>query len=256
MIKKKLITSSRDKNLLIFLVTLIGMFLVYKYLVTPAFLKGQALASQADSAAHELETAEAAVASLPENRATDARTFEGLTEKYKVFFYEINQGRILYHLDSIMSAAGIPVISYTQTPTTVEAIPVHVSEYTSLSYPLLSDAAAMNDRLTPGAQKPADRGQSVASGTEIPQDALPVTHIEFSFAGTGYENVLAFLGQLDTTGRSVIVEGITLSKAAEGGMLEGDISLSVYALPKLDPDQASDLAFRPVIVPGKANPFQ
>ncbi len=254
--KKTLITSSRDKNLLIFLATLVVLFLIYNYLISPALVKSQELTGQADLVRQELETAQAAVTGLPENRDTDARTFEELTEKYKAFFYEINQERILYQLDTMMTGAGIPVISYRQTPTTVESIPVHQSEYSPLTYPLLSEAAAMNDQLKPGKEGDSDGGGTGSSDKEIAEDALPMTHINVSFSNTGYENVLNFLNRVDAMERAVIIDGITISKIEEGEGLEGDISLSVYALPKLDPNEASDMVFRPVIAPGKANPFQ
>lgn len=262
--KSKIITSSRDKSLLVFLVTLILIFLLYRYGIEPAWSQGTQLVLEAEQVESRLTTAQEAVTSLPQNRETDARTYEELNEKYKPFFYEINQERILHRLDTLIATAGMNVTSYNQTEMALETVPVYGSLEDSVTYPILRDAATMNDTLLPNTETQNSEGggsgtsnsSAGTSASESAEDAIPATHISLGFSGAGYGNILSFLRQIEAAERAVILEGINLSKDEEGTTLNGTISLGLYAMPKLNPDESADLMFRPVLPSGKANPFQ
>ncbi|GAB1476744.1 hypothetical protein MASR2M70_15800 [Bacillota bacterium] len=265
---KKLTASSKDKKLLLILATLVASFLVYQYWINPTWEKTKELSIETAVVDNQLETARLAISELSANRELNKNTKAELMEKYKVFFYDIKQERLMYYLDDLAIKSGLKLTSYDQSTVSLEAIPQYRQAYSGLSYPILEDAAVINDELTVGtgdgsagqddmsAEEAAD-GQKL----EIFPDSIPVVHIELSFTGAAYENIINFLKLVERAKRSVIIDSINILRETEGEEgagrgLEGSISLSAYSLPKLDPFEAGDLLFSPRYPTGKTGLFQ
>ncbi len=247
--------NSRDKNLLIFLAAVVAVFVIYYFIISPAWAKGSELSIEAKLAENQLVNAQNAVEQLPENRIKYSEQLQEITEKYKAFFYEINQERILYKLATLITNAGIPVISYTQTRPTVETIPVFQSKYQPLTYPILEDALILNDELLTKVAS-QNNNKSSSNSKEASSDAAAFTQITISFSEASYESVVSFLKQVETMDRAIVVQNINLMKNVEGTTLKGEIVLNLYSLAKPDKAENNDLIFEPTLPSGKANPFK
>jgi hypothetical protein len=263
---KKFVTDSRDKKLLYILGTVIAAFLVYQYGISPAWENYNSISIETDIINQQLAEAHLAIGSLAENKDLYNTTFKELTEKYKPFFYEINQESIIYYIDTLIANAGLKVESYGQSPTALETIPVYGGSRDILSYPLLDEGALINPRLIEkggnnGANVTAENGQGQED--EVFDDSIPATQITLNFSQATYENITGFLHQVESKDRAIIVDGISIAKTktrdggeAGAGNLSGSISLRIYSLPKLDSAESNDLVFQPVLPMEKTNPFQ
>lgn len=260
---KKFVSGSKDKKLLIFLATLILVFLIYQYGISPALETAKEVSLESMILNGQLSSAHEAIAKLSQNKAENKEILNELTDKYKSFFYDINQERLMYYIDGLAAKAGFKITSYNQSRAGLETIPVYPNAAIGLDYPLIRDAAIVNDELKVGDWDGRELQENeLGDGGEegVFDDSLPITHIRLSFSGVNYENVINFLKEIEGADRSIVVEAMNIyrSKNAEGvetTSLEGSISLNVYSLPKLDPQEGTDLQFNPVLPTGKTNPF-
>ena len=64
------------------------------------------------------------VSTLPELETHEAEKKSELINKYAPFFYELNQERILYKLDSLFQDSGLTVTKYEQNEPVIQSIAV------------------------------------------------------------------------------------------------------------------------------------
>src|SRR5665647_2041551 len=141
------VTRTRDKNLLILLGIIVVIFVIYYFLMSPALDKSSQLKLEQELVYAELVTMQTTVEQLPANRKKASEDLVAITEKYKQFFYEIRQERILYKLDTLIDNTNIPVNAYTQTKPVAKAIEAPDVVYVPLTYLLLEQAAVVNEKL-------------------------------------------------------------------------------------------------------------
>ena len=261
--KNTLVTSQRDMMLLMILAVAILVFVAYYFIISPALDKGEVLSLEAQTVNTQFEDAKALVKNYPTLRLEESQKKTLLTEKYKQFFYDLNQERILYKLDTLMAGAGFAVTSYTSTPTIAAQILFPAPVYYNISYPLLDLASRANPSLIPLEASSASQitqttaqsspGNNPDGSPAAPVDAIGTTDISLGFAAATYESTMAFLKAVENMDKSVIVKSVTFIKAEVG--IEGQIILSLYTLPKVDDTDKDLLKFSPVIPRGKANPF-
>ncbi len=275
--KQTLVTNQRDKNLLIVLAIAIVIFLSYYFIIDPALQKGSLLSQEVGNTETELTRVTELIAQFPTLKQEELKQKSLLVDKYKVFFCDLNQERILYKLDSLIVGSGFSVATYTPTPAVAAPITFPAPQFTPMTYPLLDLASKSNLSLIPsqaaqsGSPQPAataatDNTQPVdpaaeqpaaeqpaADTTQIATEAIPTTDITLTFSQTSFEATMAFVKSLENMDKSVIVRNVDITKV--GTAIDGQVVLSMYALPKLDDSDKDLLKFLPVIPQGKANPF-
>jgi hypothetical protein len=234
-------------------------YISYHFVIDPALQNGELLNQQISDAEVELARSNDVVANYPALKIEEQNKKQQLIDKYKMFFYDLNQERILYKLDTLIVSTGFTVTNYTPTPVAAVLNTVPVPQYTPVTYPLLDLASKTNPGLIP--QKAASSNTEPTLPVETPpaegegpaSESIPVTDITLGFEQTNYGAAMAFLKSLENMDKSVIIKNVSISKVEAG--IDGQIILSVYALPQLDDSQKDLLKFLPVIPVGKANPF-
>jgi len=254
MSKKTLVTNQRDKNLLILLAVAIVIYICYYFIINPALIMGDELSLQADGVKAELTRSNELVAQYPSLILEENKQKLLLVEKYKMFFYDLNQERILYKLDSLIAGAGFAVTTYSTAPLTASPILYPAPQYIPVTYPLLELASKANPSLIPQAATQVELAPAVTEDvTQAPADAIGTSDITLGFSAATYEAAMTFLKSLEDMDKSVIVRNISIAKAETG--ISGQIILSFYTLPKVDESGKDELKFLPIIPLGKANPF-
>lgn len=244
--KQTLVSNRRDQNLLILLIVVIIGYLLYAYVMTPQLEKSVLLKDALYNAETQLADAVDVTERYSQMQKEESQLRETISEKYSMFFYDINQERILYRLDTLMINAGLPVERYANSGTAVAAISFVNPAYEPLSYPMQDLAAVVNPSVIP--EPPVPVGQE---GGEV----IPTTDITIDFTGAAYEAAITFLRAVEGMDKSVIVRNVALSRAREGAGLDGQLILAVYSLPQIDDSQKDLLKFLPAAPKGKPNPF-
>jgi hypothetical protein len=244
--------NQRDKNLLFILVAVIIAFLLYNFIINPALINGTILAQERESTEYELNRVKTVIAQYPDLKKEEPVEKAKLVNKYKMFFDDLNQERILYRVDTLLINSGFNVSSYALTKTVASQIIANKPVYTSLTYPLFEIASKINPSLVELIKDDDDTGAESSVATDS-MDFIPTTELTLSFNNTSYESVMAFLQSVENMDKSLIIKSVSMSKSETG--VGGSIILSLYSLPKLDDTDKDLLKFDPVIPKGKANPF-
>jgi hypothetical protein len=252
--KNALNISQREKNMLAILAAAVVAFVLFNYVMSPALMTGTVLTQEKKAAETELDRINTLVEQYPVLIKQEKSEKSRLTEKYKMFFYDLNQERILYKLDSLLVNSGFSITSYVTNKASAAQIFAVSPIYEPLGYPLLDVASKVNPTLE---KEPVPEGASnnpnPDGGDKIPMDAIPTADITLSFNNATYESATAFIKSLENMDKSVFVRSVTMSKSETG--IGGQIVLSLYSLPKLDDSDMDLLKFEPTIPKNKANPF-
>lgn len=253
---REVLTRTRDKNLLIFLGVIVVLFVIYYFLLSPALDKASALKAERKSLSSELQRVQTTVEQLPANRKKAADDLAALTEKYKQFFYEPNQERLLYRLDQIIEASGLSLDGYAQTKPVAKSIDIPDVVYAPLQYPLLEQAAVINEELAKAAAADAKADDKSPAKNASAPDQVAVSYLSLDFSDTTYQNFFSFVKSLEDFDRGIIIENIYLQKNKTGTALSGQVVLGIYSLAKPNESESNDLEFTPALPKGKADPFQ
>lgn len=240
--------------MLAILVAAVVVFVLFNYVMSPALMNGTVLTQEKKAAEEELARIDTLIEQYPALLKQEKSERNHLVEKYKMFFYDLNQERVLFKLDSLLTSSGFPITSYVTAKASVAQIFTILPVYEPLEYPLLDVAQKVNPSLKkepPSEQVPATENPD--GGDKIPMDAIPTADITLSFNNATYEAVAAFIKSLENMDKAVFVRSITMSKSEAG--IGGQIVLSLYSLPKLDDSDMDLLKFEPSIPKSKANPF-
>ena len=249
--------SGRDRKLLTILCMILAAFLCYYFILNPALEKGSVLESQYAAAKLENQRVQTVIGNLPALKKEEAKGKKLLIDKYKQFFYEINEERILYKLNTTMAEAGFPVESVSFTRASAAEVSVETAHYEPLTYPLYIDASKTNPSLEvpkPQNKNEADQGQTQNQDV-LKNDAVAYTDMTIRFTTSTYESIFSFLKKMETLDRSIIVKNIEITYSEQNKGLQGQIVLGIYSIAKPDESESADLKFNPVLPKGKANPF-
>jgi len=256
MSKPKVTVSNRDKGLLLILSFILIAFLMYYFVISPALARGSVLAEEVNTVKAEYERAADIVNKLPELKAEELDQKKGISEKYQQFFYEVNEERILYKLDTLLSQAGLPMSTMTISKLAAGAIEVEKADFTPVTYPLLGLAAISNDTLIGIADTGVNTTQtSQQNSKEIPKDAAAFSDFVITFNAASYESAYNFIKAVETMDRTVILRDIDFRESKDGAGIDGTLRMSVYSIAKPDQSDSNDLEFTPVLPKGKVNPF-
>lgn len=257
--KQLINVSERDKKLLMLMIMVLVAFLCYYFILNPALMKGSLLKSQYEEAKSENHRVEAVINKLPDLKKEEVSRKQQLQEKYKQFFYEINEARILYKLNTTITAAGFPADSVAFSRASAAEIDVDASDYEPLIYPLYVNATKTNPTLAIPKKETGDADQTnqpqQQSQNSIPKDSVAYSDITIGFASSSYEAIYNFLKKLEELDRSIVVKNVTIAKSIETNGIKGEIVLGVYSLAKPNASDSSDLQFDLVLPKGKPNPF-
>lgn len=249
--KAPFIASRRDRNLLMILAVAIVFYLCYTFIMTPALVRKATLNMELDAVTAELERAEATVASLPElEKEADALSSE-LTQKYVVFFPELNQSKILYQMDTLMINTGFKASSFIPSAPVPTAVVIEQGTYMQPSYPLLDIASRINPDIIKSDS--GNQEEAPAAATEESDDMIPAMDIAVNFSNTSFESINSFLAAVEGMKKTVVLRNVSIAEEAEG--LQGQLIFSLYSLPRLNNAEKGYLEFVPVIPLGKTNPF-
>ena len=244
--KQPLVTNQRDKNLLLFLGVVIIVFLFFNYLISPALENGAALKAEVDQADMELVNAEDTILQYPEFKKEEPEVRKTVSDKYNMFFHDVNQERILYKLDTLIANSGLSIASYSNSGTSALPITFSVPEFNPVTYPLQGVALRANPALAE-LLPPTTPAMAPAS-----EELILTTDITINF-DSSYNTAMAFLKSVEDLDKSVIVRSISLSKTETG--IDGQIILAFYSLPQIDSSKKDPMEFKPTIPQGKVDPF-
>jgi len=244
--KQPLVTNQRDKNLLLFLGVVIIVFLFFNYLISPALENGTALKAEGDQVDIELVNAKDTIAQYPDFQKEEPQLRKTVSDKYNMFFHDVNQERILYKLDTLIANSGISIASYSNSGTSALPIIFSVPEFNPVAYPLQGVALRANPAL-------AELLPPITPAmAPVSEELILTTDITINF-NSRYDTAMAFLKAIEAMDKSVIVRNISLSKTEEG--IDGQIVLAFYSLPQIDSSKKDPMEFKPAIPQGKADPF-
>ncbi len=248
--------TKRDKHLLIVLLAAIIGFLCFNYVISPALETASKLKTTSDTLRAELSKANALIAQKSSIETEENNKKLQLSEKYATFFYELNQERILYQMDTLIQQSGLPVLSYIPSKSVVSSISVPISQYSYTKYPLLNYAIVTNPTLV----NSIDKGQAVktqnstTAKTELSEESIPTFDITLNFSSARYSSIMDFIKKLETMNKAIIIKKIDIHQAETN--LSGQIVISIYSMPKVDESESSYLEFLPSSGNGKVDPFQ
>ena len=255
--KSSLQISQRDKKLLILLIAVLIGFLCYTYIISPALDQGNMLKQQLKNLQNEHTDAGELVSTLPELETREAEKKSELVDKYAPFFYELNQERILYKLNSLFQDSGLTVTKYEQKELVIESIAVPQYDYnTAASYPILKLAAIINsDLLVEDLPEQEPEEDEDAEDTDIiAADAVPSFTIVLYFDSSNYDSIMSFIRELEGMNKAIVIDTIIIEQSETD--LSGEIELSFYAIPKIEESENDYLEFIPSMTNGKTDPFK
>lgn len=247
--------SKRDKNLLIFLITFIIGFLCLNYAIFPALSENSNLKAQEYAANEELKNIQDIINKQASLENQEKQLKQKLSLKYQIFFYELNQERILYKLDTLIQQSGLSVKSYTPADKIVSSISVPQSKYTYTKYPLLNYAIETNSTLLDS----FDKGQVTAnktgssSSSTLTESSIAQMSITINFNNTSYSSIMGFIKKIEDMNKAIIIDEIDIHKGETN--LSGRIVITIYSMPKVDENESNELIFSPTTSKGKADPF-
>lgn len=247
--------SQHDKKLLILLISFVLAFACYNYVISPQIDKWTLLKTTESAQTTELNRVKTLI-DKKDSLQTDVESKKSvLSEKYSIFFYELNQERILYKFNDLFTQSGLQVTSYIPEKATVAAITVPLSQYTYTKYPLLNYASQVNSEVSS-----VDKGQGIKNQTKTSSDdvtsdkSIPSFNLTISFNSATYSSVMNFIKSLESMNKAIIITKVDIKKANVN--LSGQILLTLYAMPKVSDDESGYLSFTPSAVTGKTDPFQ
>lgn len=251
--KQNVAINSRDKNLLVILIAIIIGFLCYTYIINPQLAITTELKMESEIVQAELQRAKTAIANLPALENEEKQLKVNLSEKYKPFFSELNQERILYRLDTLMQESGLPVVSYNPERIRVSNISVEKGQYEPLNYSLLDHASIVNPALKENNENDDSSQSTAGNDNGVSTDAVPTVDILLDITGATYPSVFSFIQKVESMEKTIIIKSIELSRSEVN--LDGQVALSLYALPKLNDAEKEYLKFMPNAAFGKDIPF-
>lgn len=245
--------SNRDRQLLTILLAIVFIFLAYYFVAGPAFDKGVLLSQDLQLAEENLQKINATIEQASELRTKAESKKNELTEKYKLFLYDINEPKLINRMASLMGTTGFVVNNYQQSTPELGKIFFLSSEYTPPQYSLLDIAKELNPELIEPA--PAESQESASEANSSLPEAVEQMDIGIGFSGADYDTIRSFLKAIEGLERSFILSDIVINKDAQIAGLQGQIIIRAISLPKIDEGEADDLSFQPTIPQGRPNPF-
>lgn len=253
--KQEVTANTRDKNLLILLGVVVILFILYYFLLSPALDKAGQLKLEREAIRTELQTAQTTVEQLSANRKESSTKLAAITEKYKQFFYEINQERLLFQLDTLINSADFPVDSYSQTKAVAKSIEKPAVVYEPLRYLLLEQAAVVNEKLAQALNSGSQGSNTIPAAEGPAKDQVAVSYVTLGFSGATYQSFFNFLGAVEKLDRGIVIENFSVGKDGEATALRGQVVLGIYSLAKPDESESGDIEFTPALPKGRLNPF-
>ena len=257
--------SSRDKNLLVFLIVLLILFLAYYFFFQPQLEQFLATKSDLDKAQSELANIDQEIKSLPDLQNQEKAKLAKIDQKVQPFFYELRDDRLLYQFNTLMGENNLKLQSYTVARATVATIePVIANISPSLDYPALDAAAKVNpDIIVPknnGQNADANAGNSSNNGQNTaPEDSLLISGLTINFSGTTYASFIGFIKSVEAMNKAIVINNINIaavgSQNGGGGLLQGQVQFNLYSLAKPDNTEKDYLLFNRIIPQGKTDPF-
>ncbi len=255
--KQSFAINQKDKGLLTFLIAVAIVLCCYYFIIGPQLNKTVALNVQKETVVADLDRAAMIVERLPALEKEEKEMKAELVEKYRPFFYELNQERILYKLDDLMIESGFQVISYVTSDDSVSGIAIPKGTYTPPNYPLLNLASVINMESLKNQESLGDgalKNNTGSSAGESASDAVPTNDITLSFNSSSYSSLISFMEKIEKMNKTVILKNMVLNQSS--GELGGQLVLSFYSMPKLDESEKDYLKFLPGADLGRENPFQ
>lgn len=252
--------SNRDKSLLVFLIVILILFVAYYFFFQPQLDQLLLTRSEMANAQAELEGIDQEIASLATLQEKEKELLTGIGIKVAPFFYELKDDRLLNEFNTLMNQAGLKMQSYSVTPATLATIVPPIYNAQVITYPALEAAAQVNPDLQITGSEGVNGGEAPDSGEGVAENSLLSYGVNVSFIDSTYDSVISFLKALEATNKAIVVNNLTMNvqqsaTAGFGGMLQGQLQLSLYSLAKPENSEKDFLSFYNSFPTGKANPF-
>lgn len=247
--------TQHDKKLLILLISLVLAFVCYNYVISPQIDKWTLLKTTESAQTTELNRVKTLIEKKDSLQTNVENKKNSLSEKYSIFFYELNQEKILNKFNDLFTLSGLTVTSYAPEKITVAAITIPSSQYTYNKYPLLNYASQVNPDVSSVDKGQAVKNQAKTSSNDTANDkSIPSFNLTISFNSSPYSAVMNFIKSLESMDKAIIITKVDIKK--DDVNLSGQILLTLYAMPKVSDDENGYLSFTPSAITGKTDPFQ
>lgn len=241
--------SKREKNLLLLVFVLLVFYFSYTFLLQPANAERLQLEEEMTQLQNDISRANALIGKAPELEQQLEQQRKEISDKYTVYLNSIDQEEILAKLGQLAQAANLTIYSYEATEPMAISVPIEQGGYQDLSYPLLDLARGINPSL------PQDQSQQSTEELQSPsEDLLASQYITLGFENATYTSIHQFIRSVENLDKSIQVR--TLQLESNSSLLRGVISVVVFRLPSVDPDQESDYPLIAIAPRGKVHPFE
>ena len=253
--------TNRDKSLLIFLIVILILFVAYYFFFQPQLDLLLLTRSEMAAAQSELDGIDQEIASLATLQEQEEELLNKIGIKVSPFFYELKDDRLLNEFNTLMNQAGLKMQSYSVMPATVATIFPPVYNAQVITYPALEAAARVNpDLQNAEGNGSSGTGEAQSRPEGAAENSLLSYGVTVSFIDSTYDSVISFLKALEATNKAIIINDISMTAqqtgiAGFGGMLQGQMQLSLYSLAKPENTEKDFLSFYNSFPISKANPF-
>lgn len=251
--EKSLAVSNRDRKLLSILLAVVIMFLLYMFLASPAYEESLLKKAEISTANSTLASMNDTIMKAPEIKQSIAQKRSDLSEKYKIFLYDLNEPKLLHQIDTILISSGLAANSYQQSVKSVGKVVLQQSGFMENTFPLLDIAKKLNPDLSETAEV-IDSNAAPPTEANV-ADIVEQMDITIGFSNAGYQTVYSFLRAIETLDRSYILSDFALTADQQAAGLQGQVVIKSISLPKINEIESSDMTFQPTIPQGKISPF-
>lgn len=253
--------SNREKVLLIVLgIALIG-FLYYSYVLTPELKEIARLKDEVKSCQIKVDSVK--IQSSPNNKIF--QDYKILNTKIAVeslrLFPSIMQEKIILNLEDMLDRSKLDAVNMSYSLPRLGSVNEETKKDDQEENTANDLVQQFIQKLQPQKSAPppantANKNNTPAADAETPYKVSKMTS-NIHFKGS-YYNVFSILQYVELSDKKILVRSINMKRLA-GGLLEGDIALEFYAIPKMPPLDLTDkeyLSWDLYGQYGKENPFE
>ena len=262
--------TTREKIMIIILVFVILIAMSYYFMFSPQLARIQSLKLEQSEYMLKVQEVKSQINIIDQMEANITELENGVLEKSLPYFPEIIQEKLIVIIDGIAKKTGINLKNIGFGAAALVNPPVPAKQ-SAVEYPLKN---IVNDYISITQENPESNSGSGSSGSinknpavsapsvttaskaaeNLPQlESMGVTlQVEGS-----YEQWASLIKEIEALNRTIVIKNLTItSSSTENNKISSNIQIDIFALPKLQQQDAEYLQWPYSGGYGKANPFR
>jgi hypothetical protein len=238
--------SEREKRyvlLLALMLLIAGVYFYYTLVVEPFMMERQTLKTELDDLQSKELLVDTQIENIPVLKEQLEKKLTDSMELVAPFYPDLPQDRIILLLQQLIRTSGLSVGDIGFTDPALQNLQV-TQDISQVSTYRLKELSA----IISGAQNQISTPEEVGIGSQT----LPGMTISLSYTGE-QEQLVAFMDSIESLGRTVTVDNLTVS-VGEERILSGGMNLNLYAVDKPAPDPFMDWNLEGIV--GKSSLFE